>query len=555
MNLSMRRSKFRAPWFISCLALLVFGMLFMQSCKKEYFELDRVKDPTWNPELAVPLIQSTITIPEVLGRFEDDDIITIDPNTGLLALKYFSEVFSFNGSDWFVLPATSASGPFPVTPQDITDVANNGSVTRSFTAPIPFSVPGTEVLDRIAFSGGDFSMDLNSVTGFDADVTFTIPALTLNGTVFSSSVISLAAGNNTTFTEPLAGYVLDLTQATNNNEFEINFTIVWSGGPATAGVGINTVASVSGNNTAGGPTYSRIDGNLGSQTIDIPQGTVGLRLFDNDLGGTVIWDSAIVRGFFTNSFGIPLDINVNPFRALNSETQDSLDITGLGILSIPAASSTSNPGLSNFELVGNNNGANVNSIANLNPDDLVYHATGQTNPGGQTNNFILDSSRIKLDMEIILPFDGKAIDFSKGDTAKIDIFPLGDEIEEIVSVTLHLTIDNGFPADAFAQVIFLDSNDVVIDSVFSQPRQHIFASPTPDANGNVNQDQKVRTVTDIVLTREKLNKLEAMGMRKVATRGWVETFNQGQTRIKIFENYSLDLWLGMRVEAKVKVNL
>jgi len=121
---------------------------------------------------------------------------------------------------------------------------------------------------------------------------------------------------------------------------------------------------------------------------------------------------------------------------------------------------------------------------------------------------------------------------------------------------LRLTIDNGFPADAYAQVYLLDTTGtVLIDSLFTQTRRQVLTSPTPNAIGYVDQTKKVRTVTDIVMDRAKLEKLEAAGFGKVVLMGWVDSFNSGQVRIKIFEEYAMDLWLGMMVEAKVKIDL
>ena len=70
MDLSMLKGKSRTVWFIACFALFAFSRAFLQSCKKVYFDMDRVKDPTWNPELAIPLIKTIVTVPEVLDRFE-----------------------------------------------------------------------------------------------------------------------------------------------------------------------------------------------------------------------------------------------------------------------------------------------------------------------------------------------------------------------------------------------------------------------------------------------------------------------------------------------------
>jgi hypothetical protein len=560
MNQSMRNSKFRTPWFLSCLALLVFGTLFLQSCKKEYFELDRVKDATWNPEVAVPLIKSNITVPEILGRFDDDEIITIDPATGLLALKYSDEIFALAGQDFLVFPGQSAPAAIPVTAADVADVTTNGSTTQSVTVPVTLSFSSNEEISRVIFNSGDLTLNFNQQTSYNTSLSIRIPDLTLNGTPYTISGINPATTNSVT--EPLAGYILNMG-GTNPNEFTLDVTYTYSGVGGTPGVGVNVDVVMSGPNSLGGPGYSRLEGDFGQQGTNLA-GRVGLRLFENDLGGTILWDSAIVRGYFTNTFGVPIDINFSRFRAINTETQDSLNILGLSSINIPAAVSASVPGRDSFNLVGNTGGANINDVANLNPDEIAYRATVVCN--GSNNSFATDTSSVVLDLEAVLPFDGRALDFSRGSVAQVDIFPLDGDVEEIVSVTIHITIDNGFPADAFAQVYFCDSSFVdslpfaqqtasILDSAFASGRSTVFASPTPDQFGNVNQNEKARSVLDIVLTRDQLERLEAGNMTKIAMQGWLETFNMGNTRVKIFNNYSMDFYLGMKVEAKIKVAL
>ncbi|MEM1000430.1 MAG: hypothetical protein AAGN35_25480 [Bacteroidota bacterium] len=521
-----------------------------------------MKDTTWDPEVAAPIAKANITVPDVLGEFDDDDIITIDPATGLLALKYFDEVFLLAGEDALVIDRQTGTLPVPVTPQNVLDVTNNGTAIDSVTIPFPLSFPSGEAIDIIEFAESNLGLTFAQQTSYTTLVGVRIDNLTLNGAPFSLSSIDPSVTN--TIDTDLNGYILDMSA--NPNTINVVITYRYSG-TGTPGPGFSIAADLS--RDAGlneGPRYRRIDGDFGQQNITIDQDQVGVRIFDNELGGIIEWDSAIVRGFISNSFGMPIDLNVNPFRAVNSETMDSLDINGFGGITVPAAVGLV-AGRDSFELVGNNGGANVNDIANLNPDLIRYGGDVQINPGtGPFNNFALDTSTIRLGLAAILPFDGKAIDFSRGTVADVDIFPLDDDIEEVVSVTIRITIDNGFPADAYIQAYYCDSNLVdldslpisqqlnsVIDSAFATGRSQVFASPTPDGTGFVDQNNKVRSTLDIVLTREQLENLEANNMRKIAIRGWVETFNMGQTRVKIFETYSLDLWVGLKAQARVKV--
>jgi hypothetical protein len=558
MNFNFRKGLPRNPWARTCFALLLASILVLPGCKKEYFELDRVKDATWNPAVAIPLIKSTVTVPEVLDRFDDDEIITIDPNTGLLALRYFSTVFSLQADQWLELPAANLSQGVPITPIEIAALGGGNSATQSGTVNFTYNGPNGEALSSLRFKNGNIRFTFNSSVGYPAVVNISIPSLIVGGSSYSSGNVSVGAGGANATNINLQGATLNLSSS---GQFAVNFSITYSPpGAGVPGQAMDIAFDMTGPSSTGGPTYTELLGDFGQQTIPVPLDSVGLRIFDNDAGGVIVWDSAIVKGTLTNTFGLGLSAALPTFRVVNTATGQTANVTfpaGLLPLVIPAANASYAPGVNSFTLVGNNNGANVNTVLNLNPNRLVYEAGLTANPGaGPYNNFMRDTSKLKMDVDVILPFDGKAIDFLRRDTADVDIFPLDGDVEEIVSVTIRLTMDNGFPADAFAQVYLLDTTgSVLIDSLFTETRKQIFTSPTPDANGIVDQTKKVRTVTDIVLTREKLEKLERDGFGKVVLMGWVDTFQQGNVRIKIFNNYTMDLWLGMMIEAKVKVKI
>lgn len=559
MNFFTRKVSARIPGRVACFVLLLLLTIALPSCKKEYFAFDRVKDGTWNPELAVPLIKSTVTVPEILGRFDDQDIITIDPATGLLALRYFSTVFSIQAEKWFEVPRLQVAPPVPLTAQDIVDVTVNGSKTVTGSVVLPFAGNNGESLDEISFKNGNLSIQVSSTVGYNSTVSLTFPGLLLGSTPYTTGPMAVpAGGTGPLISSSMINRIWDLTLTGNPSAFEVLYSITYNGpGAGAIGQALTIDMDMSGNNSFGGPEYSEIKGDFGQQAIDVPMDSVRLRIFDNDAGGIILWDSAIARGTFFNTFGLAVTADLPVFTVKNVETATTLPVifpNGMLPFTIPAASASYVPGTSSFDL--NINNSNINAALNINPNRLIYDGDITANPGsGPYNNFMRDTSALRLDIDVILPLDGRAIDFTRRDTADVAIFPLDGDVEEIVSVTIRLTLDNGFPADAFAQVYLMDTTGtVLIDSLFPEARKQIFASPTPNQFGQVDQTQKVRTVTDIVMDRTKLQKLEDAGFGKVILYGWIDSFAGGSQRIKIFENYTMDMWLGMMVEAKVKID-
>lgn len=564
MNLMQGLGKNLPNRLHSCLVLVAMCALLLNSCKKEYFELDRLdSEVTWNPELAVPLIDSEISMEEALDRFDDDDVIIWDGD-GLLALKYFSNIFSFTAENAFTIQDQSTQFPTAVTPGDVATVGggNNSSTTLPL---INYSLdlgnfdgnPSTITppsLERVDFKGGQLNLSASSNVNCDARIDITINNLTQGGTPLNLS-INVPANGTQGGSASLANHRLDM--AGNPNNVQITAAITYIAGTGTPSAGQQMTVSLG----MSGSQFSLITGDLNEQFVPLPLDTVRVRLFNNSTEGDIVWEDPQLRAIFTNSFGTDIQLNSNTFFALNDRAPATLDLiaditspTGETIYGHPNVYQDST---TTIEILSSN--SNVQAIANIEPNFIVYQVDATVDPAASTlgTNWVADTSRLRMDLEAYLPFFGTATDFKQIDTTEIDIFPLDDDIEEITSVTLRLILENGFPIDGFGQIVFMDSLYNRIDSVWSNPREQILESGQV-VNEVIDQvSGRTRTITDILLDRELLEKLEAQGMRNIELSGWAQTTTVGtnQTPVKIFQTYSMKLNLALKVEAKIKANL
>jgi hypothetical protein len=141
---------------------------------------------------------------------------------------------------------------------------------------------------------------------------------------------------------------------------------------------------------------------------------------------------------------------------------------------------------------------------------------------------------IDVEMEYMMPFDMEGIaDFS----------------EEIIRVMFRLNIDNGFPAEAFAQVYFLDISDQVVDSVFlNGPLSFDPASVNSEGeiiNKNYSQN-------DIVFENDKIDNLSTV--RNVLIQGGINNLSLDTTLVDFYPNYSVDIQMGVQVEVKMALS-
>lgn len=558
MNFLKRKSgptQFRALTVL--LAILAFGSVFLTSCKKELFELDKLRDPVWEPSLAIPLINSTLEVPDILDRFDNEEIIVVDSD-GLLALRYTSELFSINAEQLLQLQDQSANVTFSLSPAQIVALeTGSGTATVNQTVNYSFATSNGEQLTDITFKDGNLTFDYVNTLPHNASVAITIPGLTLGGTAFTA-VHTVPAGGTISIAVPLAGRVLDLTAGgslTNTFQVQLGITFTQSGTGATP---LNTFSATIGLKSY---RFSLVRGDIGQPVINTNLDSVRVRLFENSIDGNVFWEDPRIRAIFTNSYGLPVQVDVNTLQS-RSNTNPAITLTGTpfgqgSTLQILGASSLLSPAVSSFFMDRNSPNSNIVTVANSSPTKVIYDIRIQGNPGtGPFNNFLADTSSVKLEMEFELPFWGRADNFTKVDSTRFDSLQW-DDVEQIQAVTFRLAIDNGFPVEAYGQVYFMDSSGVVIDSLLQDPAAAIFGAAKVDPV-TLRVTERTKAITDIVLDRGKLDYLNSKNFFKngiMVSKGVAFTTNLGTTNVKVFQDYNMNLRLGVKVDLRQDIPL
>ena len=159
-------------------------------------------------------------------------------------------------------------------------------------------------------------------------------------------------------------------------------------------------------------------------------------------------------------------------------------------------------------------------------------------------NFMADTSRFKVDMEINMPLTGSIGQIVFQDTIQFRF----QEVNELQSLNLITYFKNGFPLQANVQVYFADSLGFVIDSVM-QNNQILLPSATVGANGRVNAASE--STTEINYPQPKIANLAKV--RKVYVKASTSTYNNGNTTVKIYGDYRLELKISGRAKLKFKI--
>lgn len=530
---------------------LVVSALSLPSCfKDDYFNYDgKDFEANWNPDWALPLVNTTINVGDVLDRFDDDDLIVIGAD-GQLALVYHSTVFSLRADEFLTLPDDNVVAPYPLTPGDIAAISSGNHTVGFPTTTLSYNAPNGAQFSQIDFNGGDLIVNIGNNTPYSGSVTLSIPNLS-NGTAFVQTVPFSGVNSSATF--PMAGYSLGFGV---NNQFSFTGSITFNG-PAAGGTPGQLVNIDVGFQSL---SFSRILGDLGQQPVATGLDSVRLRIFDQAYNGVIFYDDPTLTATFLNGVGAPVQVTVNTFDT-HSDFNVPVPVTGFGpVEQIAGATTQGSTATTSFVLDQTN--SNIVNVVQSSPDAIFYDVDGLTNPaGGSSSNFVLDSSRIQLDVDVELPLIGRAVDFAKIDTVDfiiqdpvdsngtIDLGGSTVRVDEIEYVELRLTIDNGFPVEAICQAYFVDSNYNVIDSLLHGPMDYLIAAAEIDGNGVVTN--RTKKSTDIRMTQAQLDNLIAQGSSFIILDGKLaETNNQGATTVRILESYSTQVFLGVRVKVK-----
>jgi len=549
----------------NCFLLSILAVLFLPSCIKEEIDLERIESFRWDPEIAVPLAHSSFTIADIVNKAGQPEELLIDPSTGLCSLIYRGELSSMTGAEFCKLSRLDFQSGYTLsasTAAIINSLPQGATFTADSSAALNFQTIDTIIIDEVTLSDGDFILKINSTISQDISVTVRIPEARKNGMVFEHSFQVPAAINGATSLQTdvdLSGYVIQPGQGGNTaNALTCLFNFQFTKTSFNSSAGQNITIQ----NSLDGLRFSLIKGDVKQQKlfkIDNIE-SVDISVFENAVpgGGGFRINHVIAKLQIENALGIPLRVD----SLMIKPSGDSLNLPfqfipapagflPLNILqpSLPGLVATTVPS----QDIGGPNATELNAAINTKPKSLLYALEAMTNPGGpaapNNRNFITDTGRVKIKMEVLMPLNGGAWDFTFRDTTPFD--PGVDLTEYLESAQLRCIISNGFPFDVEMNIDFTDSAYNVLQTL--QPAsdyERIVASAKVDSYGIVTQ-QTVKT-TDFFLDRNEASGLK--DVRHVIIRAKGNTTNNGVDDVKIYDHYRMEFKLGLKGKLGINVN-
>lgn len=544
--------------------VLLFLTLSFISCVPDEFTKEYNFDLLWEPSYNGPVAHGNFTIKDILEAMLDtaeleQDIEIDEDSTNLYYVAYSDHIKSIRADEWIDLPDQNFPNVYFYRPEVTIPAAVLGdpgdTIYKQKIEKFDFVTEHNERIDSIYLTSGNLNTNTFSTLHHTGWLIIHSNQIKIGDEFYRDSiVISDASGNFTDFrTIPLDGSKLRLDNQSDPDttflEIIFELYLIHSGADINAGEEVNV------DMTFTDLLFQSAYGYFGDyDTLLIDNERFEFELFEYEFEGNVYFDDPRINLFVSNSFGLPIGVNLFDLTAYSQKTGTETDITfnpGVNPFLINAPNMSQLGQSVVTEISVNKTNSNINQVTNTTLSYIDYSARAITNPGGlpTQDNFVLDSSKASVDFEVVLPMDLRAEDFELEDTVDFDLSDIpeeGDEVE-IDTFKIRLATTNTMPVEIFMQVVFVDSAYNIIDSLFRDGAVDLIRSPEVDTNGIVTQAGVYDKPEDFT---DRVDKMR--DTRHAFVRATFETAKQGQKMVKFYSYSELSFKLGTKIKVTVR---
>ncbi|MFK7773860.1 MAG: hypothetical protein AB8F94_17045 [Saprospiraceae bacterium] len=491
---------------------LLMSLFLIQSCVKDFQDIDNIEVENWQPEVAVALVNTTVSIQDFLNDFDSQGYLDID-DENFMTLVYESNVFSVSGEDIIDIPDIT------IPMLDTNMVLPYSSINTSFD------------IDFFTVKNGVLNYAFQSTYDEDMNVIIEVRNLTQNGAKLSYPTTAQYSGSsptNVSGTIDLSGYVMDFV----NDEIEVRYIATNAAGERKFLQ--NMVLQFQ------NFEYSIIQGYFDQYEFDLPSDTILINLFETAVSGSLKIEDPKINLKISNSFGIPIGMVAENLTAetMSEGTMDVYSVLDDGIaFNYPSLVEVGESKITNIGV--NKDNSNLSEIISSNPTQLNYELGALTNPAADPSirGFVLDNSRFDVDVKMELPVWLSASDFAVEEVSEFD----ASFFEDIESASFKLITENGLPIEAGVQVYFMDENNVVLDSLFNSGNMTLIPAAEVNTEGEVTAKSSSENIAEFTIDR--IAKIK--NATQISIKGMVSTAEMGTVAVKFYTDYGLTFKLGV----------
>jgi len=548
--------KQKTPKYLYILPVTLLVVFTIFSCA-EKIDMETLSDEVeWNPELTGSVVKASLSLEEIIDKYDTDGYTFVDDeflihitHSDSLLSEVAGDLVSINPQDFIQIYIDSEIS----TPEFLSSLPGD-TLTYVKVKNFKFAIENGGKLDSIYLKQGDLSISVTSQFHHFGILTITSDYI-LDGDVTFEEVTQISSADGT-FTMnrliDIAGYDLFFDNSDPDTTYlPVNFELklINSGAPITAG----EVCDINMN-------FSNLDfkaafGYIGDYKFLSDSGEIELDFFDEMPEGNIRFENPQFTFNIRNSVGVPVEGELFNLSASSSESGQSVDVTfepGYNpfVIGAPTIDEIGSTELTVFTVSGEN--SNIPDAIEIKPNLVTYGIRARSVPIVTTerDHFALDTSRIEVDYEVVIPLwlSASGLSFEE-DSLDFDFEKdFGDVSDKINALTFLVEVDNWLPINADLQVYFLDEFYMVIDSLFDSPERILGSDPENlTADGEIIAPEN--TVTEIIFEKDDLENLEPAKFIKL--KADLATTDLGQVPVKIYSYYTIDFKMGIRVDFKL----
>jgi len=528
--------------------VLGFVLLTISSCIKEddIRKLRNVEGVELESEHAIALFNDDFKVRDFLYRADSFKQLVIN-NEGFFSYIVGQNSTSLIGNDFISIPNASISGNF-IFPGMVSAAFNAAPVGTVITDSVDIfwdlDLLPLEI-DSIIYKLAQLDIQLNSNFNVNHAVRLVIEDLrdpNLQSFVFFTPNLR---GNFVNISEPLNGYKADLTlESSQYNLIKLKFIYTLSKSTSSeqilAGQRINYSLGLR------DQQFSKLYGYFGQQLLNIPTASIELGLFDNTVGtGTITIEDPRINLYFDNSFGMGVRVDaISPFQGI-TQNGSIIPITGVSLPFVLNAAGTLGA-IERTTLLLREPQVNTKQLASSKVVQIDFAAQATVNPNERVRNFASDTSRVVLTSEVELPFHGTLKDFSIQQQSE---FSIPEDVDIVEYAEIKLIVENTLPLSLDFQLYFLDSNDVVKDSLYQSLNGERLVVAAP-VNNQAQVTGSASKVSFIKIDKQKLQQLADLDVTQVQLLVFASTTNEGAVPVKLYPDYGIVIKAGLKVKIK-----
>lgn len=504
------------------LSVIAIIALTLFSCTK----FDKVTIVDNDAEFAIPLIDTKLTVNDILGQFDENTFITVDQDS-LITLNYKGDFLEVNSQTVFDIFNGLPGAGFQM--MDTVDVA-------------PLQPPNSIRIDLVSFKTGLAGFAYQSFHEEDMMVKFIFPDFRhkVTGEVYEKTINADYEGSVPVEKQGLFS-IADYELIGQNNELRAIYVAIHPDGVrdtlTNVFVGLTNLS------------FDYVEGYLGNDLYELDLDTIEIDVFDNWVSGNVLFEDPTVRITVNNSFGFPVNSVTNIFNVFTVEDEilplESEFIDNGIFIDYPRLDEVGETVTTVFDFTKEN--SNIKDILGSRPVAVEYEFDGEPNPNADTTivGFMDCNSFFNVQVEVALPLHAEVNAFTLFDSTRIepiDFDPSFLWYDNLDFVEFKLKTINTTALDIPTQLYFADENGVLVDSLIADVNNFIVAAPV-DMNGEVTMPQEAEQL--IRFEGEQIDQLKNATQLILATS--FSSYNDGTVPIKILSGEGMQIRVGAKV--------